>query len=276
LADNIFNKKICYENAEIVKYNRYKIGDHCVTMKHDLTEHQHVVVYSPEQAAMCVELVTKIYADAPVSGAGHIVVEDTDSFGVQTDLVLNFANARHPGGGYFSGATSQEESLCRQSTLYASISSEDAQIMYRHNKDVTELDTDYLLISPCVEVFRNRDCTLKEVPYTTAVATMAAPDRGRRAAKVSDNRLKEYYRNRIRQLLCIAATWKYKNITLGAWGCGVFRNDPEEVASAFRDILVNEGMAGFFDEVIFAIPKERGNHQNYDRDNYCVFRKIMQ
>ncbi len=37
---------------------------------------------------------------------------------------------------------------------------------------------------------------------------------------------------------------------LGAWGCGVFRNDPATVASAFADALP---VVDRFDHVVFAI-----------------------
>jgi uncharacterized protein (TIGR02452 family) len=40
-------------------------------------------------------------------------------------------------------------------------------------------------------------------------------------------------------------------LVLGAWGCGVFRNDPGLVAGVFADLLARSG--GWFDEVVFAV-----------------------
>lgn len=39
---------------------------------------------------------------------------------------------------------------------------------------------------------------------------------------------------------------------LGAWGCGVFQNDPAEVAEAFRALLAGR-FAGVFERVVFGI-----------------------
>ena len=40
---------------------------------------------------------------------------------------------------------------------------------------------------------------------------------------------------------------------LGAWGCGVFKNNPVFVASVFADLLNQPYFKTAFDEVIFAI-----------------------
>jgi uncharacterized protein (TIGR02452 family) len=41
-------------------------------------------------------------------------------------------------------------------------------------------------------------------------------------------------------------------LVLGAWGCGVFRNDPAVVADVFAGLL-EDGFAAAFDRVTFAV-----------------------
>ena len=50
-----------------------------------------------------------------------------------------------------------------------------------------------------------------------------------------------------------------RQIVLGAWGCGVFRNDADEVASWFRRVLIQENFAGYFDQITFAIVGDSRN-----------------
>lgn len=54
---------------------------------------------------------------------------------------------------------------------------------------------------------------------------------------------------------------------LGAWGCGVFRNDPNEVATPFSEALSTHEFKGAFDRVVFAVYDRKGgeNRAAFDR-----------
>ena len=56
------------------------------------------------------------------------------------------------------------------------------------------------------------------------------------------------------RVLAVAARHGVRTLVLGAWGCGVFRNDPVTVARVFRGHLADDGaFAGRFARVVFAV-----------------------
>mmetsp|Transcript_136711 Transcript_136711/g.424724 ORF Transcript_136711/g.424724 Transcript_136711/m.424724 type:complete len:117 (-) Transcript_136711:15-365(-) len=57
---------------------------------------------------------------------------------------------------------------------------------------------------------------------------------------------------RVLRVLDVFARHGARDIVLGAWGCGVFGNDPSTVAGIFRDKLLNE-FRGRFRKVVFAV-----------------------
>ena len=186
-------------------------------------------------------------------------------------LVMNFANARQPGGDFRLGANAQEEALCRCSTLYASLKSKEASNMYRYNKtNISRVESDYMLISPNVVVFRDERYALLEKPVTMGVITVPAPNRRGAALLASNKMIEETFLRRIRIMLAAAARYRYKVLVLGAWGCGVFGNKPDDVAEYFRRIIVDEAYGKFFDEICFAVyGRENGK-------NITAFRKRFQ
>ncbi|MGP4051060.1 TIGR02452 family protein [Streptomyces sp. 2A115] len=169
--------------------------------------------------------------------------------------VLNFASARNPGGGYLNGAQAQEEALCRASALYACVVR--AREFYDHHRAHRDpFYTDRVIHSPAVPVFRDDRGQLLDEPYTAGFLTAAAPNAGviLRTAPERTAELPRALAARAERVLETAAAQGYPRLVLGAWGCGVFQNDPEQVAGAFRALLGDGGrFSGAFEHVVFGV-----------------------
>ncbi|MFD7712505.1 TIGR02452 family protein [Streptomyces sp. NPDC059785] len=169
--------------------------------------------------------------------------------------VLNFASARNPGGGYLNGAQAQEEALCRASALHACVLG--AREFYDHHRAHRDpFYTDRVIHSPAVPVFRDDRGRLLDEPYAAGFLTAAAPNAGvvRRTAPERAAELPGALAARAERVLETAVTHGYRRLVLGAWGCGVFQNDPHQVADAFRTLLHGTGrFTGAFDHVVFGV-----------------------
>ena len=164
-------------------------------------------------------------------------------------IVLNFASATSPGGGFLSGARAQEEYLARSSCLYQCI--RDNPMYAYHRAHYDPLFSDYMLYSPEVPVMRGDDGELLEEPYVVSIITAAAAH----ANEVPRERRKDISPvmwRRILKVLAVGATHDYDGIVLGAWGCGAFGNDGTEIAGLFRKAL-EHNFRGAYKHVIFAI-----------------------
>ncbi|MBQ5333248.1 MAG: TIGR02452 family protein [Oscillospiraceae bacterium] len=259
------NIKVAKETIRITAEGKYTLSGNTVDLPQK--DYKEVIVYSPEAGAALPD----IKKDGELC---RITVINADSFqaarGFDDPFVMNFANAHCPGGGFMLGANAQEEALCRCSTLYASISSEKAAEMYRYNNShISMTESDYMLLSPNVCVFRNEKCELLEMPFSAAVITIPAPNRYGAAMLASGKLIAETMTRRMRIMLKIAAKNGYKNLILGAWGCGAFGNDPSDVAGHFRTVLIDEGYGYGFDNVCFAV------YGREDGRNISAFRRIF-
>ncbi|MDT0451140.1 TIGR02452 family protein [Streptomyces hesseae] len=173
--------------------------------------------------------------------------------------VLNFASARNPGGGYLNGAQAQEEALCRGSALYTCLR-EAPEYYAAHRADPSPFYSDRVIHSPGVPVFRDDRDGLLETPYTVGFLTSPAPNAGVIAQRTPEltARVPAALAERAGRVLEVAAAHGYRRLVLGAWGCGVFRNDPGQVAAAFAGHLTGTGrFAGRFEHVVFAILDRR-------------------
>jgi len=176
-------------------------------------------------------------------------------------LCLNFASAKNPGGGFLTGAQAQEEALTRASALYGCLNPQSKY--YGVNRAFkSSFYTDHMIYSPAVPVFRGDDDQLLEDPYCVSILTAPAVNRGAVANNEPD-RLDEVpatMLSRIEKLLSIAVLHGYENLVLGAWGCGVFRNDPAEMAAWFHAHL---GKGGRFENAFKSV---RFGVLDYHRD----------
>ena len=260
------NIQIYKENHQILKRNGYYLNGQFVSLPHTLEEHQKVAVMTPQKIQSIINDEDEFfYRCMYLSTKCKISVVNADSFAYPSDLVMNFANAFQPGGGYENGLTAQEETLCRQSTLYASIASKPAKEMYDYNREMNaSFDSDYMLLSAFVDVFRDVNLNLLEKPYSTAVITIPAPNLNDRAQGQDHKKIAAVMKKRIKQYLYCAARYGYRNITLGAWGCGVFGHDAKNVAGYFRELLVDDKMWQMFDSVLFAVYDKTENQYNYN------------
>jgi uncharacterized protein (TIGR02452 family) len=169
---------------------------------------------------------------------------------------LNFASAKNPGGGFLTGAQAQEESLARASGLYAMLLDDP---MYDHHRSRRDpFYTTWVIYSPDVPVFRLDDGQLLDEPYFCSFLTSPAVNVG--AVHQGDRRgdeIRTVMEERVNRVLGVAALHGHEVLVLGAWGCGVFRNDPGMIAELFHQAIAGR-FRGAFAHVVFAVLDRRG------------------
>ena len=164
---------------------------------------------------------------------------------------LNFASATNPGGGFLTGARAQEESLCRSSALWPCL---DGSPMYAHHRRRGGGMYDaWVIYSPDVPVFRGDDGALLAAPFRIDFLTSPAVNAGvvRKHDPDAGPAIRRAMTERVARVLDVAAAHEVDALVLGAWGCGVFGNDPDEIAALFAAGLAER--PGVFAEVAFAV-----------------------
>ena len=194
--------------------------------------------------------------ESTLAAARHLVAQ----YGPDRVAALNFASAKNPGGGFLGGSQAQEESLARATALYPCLQRH--QTYYDANRRASAaLYTDHLIVSPQVPVLRDDNDDLLEEPWQVTILTSPAPNAGaiRKNRPQSQDQIEPTLRRRMEQVLSAAVAFDQTALVLGAWGCGVFRNDPAVVAAQFADFLLPGGtFARAFEHVIFAILDREG------------------
>ena len=190
------------------------------------------------------------------AAARRLVVDE----GVEDLVLLNFASAKNAGGGFINGAKAQEEDLARASGLYPCLRAAPGYYTANRAEEVGMLYTDHMIWSPRVPFFRVRNRSLLDHCFLASVITAPAPNAGVHLRREgSPEALSSCLRQRAGYVLALAQAKGHRNLLLGAWGCGVFRNQPAAVADAFASWLEHPRFRGSFERVCFAILDKPGH-----------------
>lgn len=180
--------------------------------------------------------------------------------------LLNFASYKNPGGQFLNGLYAQEEALCHAGFLYNVLSEFNEYYEWNNKHKNNSLYMNRAIYSP--DITFNPE-TRNE--FTCDVITCAAPNLNpyyrygngdtttlQENAKVLDSRMAF--------LMKIAVENRVDTLILGAWGCGVFKQNPTEVAKFFMKNIFNYGSD--IQNFIFAIPDKNSA-------NYIAFKEVL-
>lgn len=179
-------------------------------------------------------------------------------------LVLNFASARNPGGGFLKGSQAQEESIARSSALYACLTQGKQTPLFYHDNENEKSGfyRGHIIYSPGVPVFRcDQTHQLLASPYSVAFVTAPAVNAGvvrNRSSRHGDieSVIEQTLKERARRIFDIAKARGHTALVLGAWGCGVFQNDDFVIAKIFANLISDPEYVSWFRCVVFAIPDQ--------------------
>ena len=203
----------------------------------------------PESAGRYATQIT-VTAESTQQAAYRLLVAE----GLDDVALLNFASAKNAGGGFLGGAKAQEEDLCRSSGLYL-CQLEQPDYYAANRATPSMLYTDHIIYSPRVPFFRVSGADLLNECFYPSVITAPAPNAGVFLQRDPDGAaaLAQTLQRRTAYVLAVAKAQGQKNLVLGAWGCGVFRNAPKEVAAVFARSLRQPEFSGCFERIVFAI-----------------------
>ena len=171
--------------------------------------------------------------------------------------ILNMASYKLPGGGVRKGSMAQEEELARRSNLVWGMPTEEEAYPLKLND---------VIYSPDIRFFKDGNYNL--IPgFNADVISIASVNlnglpRPKNYLSIMAGKMKAMF-DEPRKNNC-------EYLVLSAFGCGVFKNNPSEVAGLFKQIIA-EGYANYYKEVAFAILNDKNSVGN----NYEIFKTTL-
>lgn len=262
-------EKLCKTNPMLSESVKKAIAAQKLILEGDMVAEQKKNLY--EDAANILVTKKRTFEAAAAYKNQHVAVH-------------NFASASNPGGGVTKGANAQEECLCRCSGLYFCLNTPAMwDGFYKPHRDAHDpIHNDDIIYTPGVTVFKTDTAAPQLLPesewYNVDIITCAAPnlrnqpsnrynsgDRNRQE-KMKNKELLVLHEKKLRRILEVALSEGCETIILGAFGCGAFRNNPEVVALANRNVIKEYLYA--FKNIEFAVycpPRDDSNFKIFER-----------
>ena len=173
-----------------------------------------------------------------------------------------------------NGSLAQEESLSLCSCLYSSLiqfHDEFYHVSRKNPRDglyhnmliyspdcvIIRNDADYHLLANTVDSSSENATNEYSLVRTSFISSPAVNKGVAKQKGESDAEISREMSARAELVLRIALETGQRVLILGAWGCGVFKNEPGDVADMFARLLKGGGAyANVFRKVVFAVGKE--------------------
>lgn len=261
--------RLCRKNPKLAESVKKATAAQKLILESDTLAEQKRDLY--EDAARIVVSKKRTYEAAAGYKGQHVAVH-------------NFASASNPGGGVVNGASAQEECLCRCSGLFFNLNTPAMwDGFYKPHRDAQDpIHNDDIIYTPDVTVFKSDTAMPKLMAesdwYDVDVITCAAPNLrsqpnnrynsgdGNRQTIMKDKDLLALHEKRLRRILEVALSEGVETIILGAFGCGAFRNNPEVVALANRNVI-KDYLHAFrnIEYAVYCSPKDDRNYKIFER-----------
>ncbi|KRN29037.1 hypothetical protein IV38_GL001253 [Lactobacillus selangorensis] len=205
--------------------------------------------------------------EAPIK----VVNQDVISLALQLEGhlgIMNFASPITPGGGVELGVNAQEEAIARDTYLLPELEKFTATY-YRPNRDHPNhgLYTRDMIYSRHVRITQDDSGKPVQNRYTD-ILTVNAPNLSQAHGELTDDQIEADLEAKILNTVRVFKDEKVTVPLLGAFGTGVFGNDPTMVAQIFKRILSRPEFNGVFTTVYFAVldPSQK---------TYDLFKQIL-
>lgn len=83
--------------------------------------------------------------------------------------------------------------------------------------------------------------------------------------------LKIAMHERIRGIFRASIRTGHRDLVLGAFGCGVFGNEPYTIATLFKTVIEEKEFVGFFDQIFFAVTEGKNSYSVNEK----IFEKVL-